>query len=136
MSINNGERKHSCSVCEKGFATGSRLEKHMTIHTVEWQHGCSVCGKGFVTISHLTNHMKYYTGDRPHSCSVCGKGFVTSSKLTLHEDLHGRAAIPVQRVWKGLSYRLLSQTVHSVSQVRVAVFVERYFSPDLKSGCT
>ncbi|XP_029985668.1 oocyte zinc finger protein XlCOF7.1-like isoform X2 [Sphaeramia orbicularis] len=88
MIVHTREKPFSCSVCKKCFALKSNLKKHMVVHTGERLFCCSVCNKGFVHKGDLNRHMLVHTGEKPFSCSVCNKGFGYKHNLEKHLLTH------------------------------------------------
>ncbi|CDQ82294.1 unnamed protein product [Oncorhynchus mykiss] len=54
---------HQCSVCQKGFPSGSKLQRHYLIHTGQKPFICLVCGKAFRQSVHLKKHSETHTGN-------------------------------------------------------------------------
>ena len=54
--IHNGEKKFSCSMCDKTFKTAQKLRTHERIHTGEKPFSCSKCEKKFNQAAHLKRH--------------------------------------------------------------------------------
>ncbi|XP_070972658.1 zinc finger protein 770-like [Oncorhynchus clarkii lewisi] len=54
---------HQCSVCQKGFPSGSKLQRHYLIHTGQKPFICFVCGKAFRQSVHLKKHSETHTGN-------------------------------------------------------------------------
>ncbi|XP_063290572.1 oocyte zinc finger protein XlCOF7.1-like [Pelobates fuscus] len=82
------EKRFSCSDCEKGFITKSKLILHKRTHSGEKPHLCLECGKGFITKSYLAIHKRTHSGEKPYSCSECGKCFSHNSSLVKHQRSH------------------------------------------------
>uniref|UniRef100_A0AAY5L9R0 C2H2-type domain-containing protein n=1 Tax=Esox lucius TaxID=8010 RepID=A0AAY5L9R0_ESOLU len=54
---------HQCSVCQKGFPSASKLQRHYLIHTGQKPFICLVCGKAFRQSVHLKKHRETHTGN-------------------------------------------------------------------------
>ncbi|KAG8193856.1 hypothetical protein JTE90_011417 [Oedothorax gibbosus] len=72
LSVNRGEKPHSCDVCHKAFARKSALRTHLSVHTGEKPHRCGVCNKSFSRKWRIKAHMLVHTGEKPHSCECIG----------------------------------------------------------------
>ncbi|NXR46806.1 ZN256 protein, partial [Hippolais icterina] len=86
--LQDGDKPHKCSKCEKSFSSRSYLIRHWKIHTGERPYECGECGKSFTFRSSLTVHKRSHTGERPYECDQCRKRFPTSSHLLVHQRIH------------------------------------------------
>ncbi|KAG8449440.1 hypothetical protein GDO86_016190 [Hymenochirus boettgeri] len=77
-----------CELCDKVFASRSKLERHWLIHTGQKPFTCTICGKCFRQKAHLKIHQQTHTQERPFQCTCCFKSFKTSGKLLKHKEDH------------------------------------------------
>ncbi|XP_011663291.2 uncharacterized protein LOC100889583 isoform X2 [Strongylocentrotus purpuratus] len=85
--IGENEEK-PCDVCGKVFRSGSRLTRHMLIHSRPNSFKCDVCSKVFNRRDHLKRHQLTHSGIRPYGCTQCGKRFVRNDHLQHHMRCH------------------------------------------------
>ena len=64
-----GELSIVCKICDKGFISQCKLDKHMKSHSNKFS--CDVCEKSFTKESKLTLHMRIHNGEKPHECAIC-----------------------------------------------------------------
>ncbi len=84
-----GVRPFVCIVCQKGFKSDYKLQKHVTnTHVLAKDHICKECGSAFNSKASLATHMRLHTGERPYSCRRCSKTFAHRTSLDRHELLH------------------------------------------------
>lgn len=80
-----GEKRFSCTYCDKNFMRFSQLKEHLRRHTGEKPFSCAQCGRSFTKQCNLIRHAVVHSGERPHRCSLCGKSFTQRSSLKSHE---------------------------------------------------
>nr|XP_046183471.1 zinc finger protein 135-like [Oncorhynchus gorbuscha] len=73
------------------FKRRVELNVHLRWHNGEKRHWCSYCGKGFLDYNNLKRHKLVHTGEKPYTCSECGKHFKQTGHLkkhlkTIHKD--------------------------------------------------
>ncbi|RMB91366.1 hypothetical protein DUI87_32157 [Hirundo rustica rustica] len=86
--IHMGERPCECGECGKSFRSNSALTIHQMIHSVMRSYECDQCRKRFKTTSHLLKHQRIHTDEKPFRCPECGKGFRATSHLNTHRNVH------------------------------------------------
>ncbi|ULT98065.1 hypothetical protein L3Y34_005715 [Caenorhabditis briggsae] len=83
---NAPEKRHICSICNKGFSYFSILESHKRSHTGEKPYKCHYnCPKRFAQKATLQVHERTHTGERPYKCRYCPKTFAQYGTKTVHE---------------------------------------------------
>ncbi|XP_053691963.1 zinc finger and SCAN domain-containing protein 2-like [Sabethes cyaneus] len=80
--------RHTCSYCQRSFASNSALTSHVRVHTQERPYPCSYCSKRFRTVGGHELHERRHRGIKPYCCDVCGRGFAESSNLKVHRRTH------------------------------------------------
>lgn len=91
MKTHLGEKRVSCTVCAKLFASTSLLNKHCKTHLDESQRscGCSYCPKKFHTGSMRRRHELTHTGEKRFKCDACSRTFARVDSLRGHmQRLH------------------------------------------------
>ncbi|NWR98330.1 ZN271 protein, partial [Motacilla alba] len=63
----------------------SKLGLHEQLQDGEKPHKCSECEKSFRRRCKLIEHCRIHTGMRPYECGQCDKSFSQSSTLTQHQ---------------------------------------------------
>ena len=83
------EKKFSCQICEKKFASRNGLyDHHKTKHDESNPNKCKICLQLFASKSQLDAHSRVHTGEKPFVCSTCGKQFATKFSLDVHSRVH------------------------------------------------
>ncbi|XP_070701066.1 RB-associated KRAB zinc finger protein [Pempheris klunzingeri] len=80
-----GEKRFSCSYCDKSFMRFSQLKEHLRSHTGEKPFSCLQCGRSFTKQCNLIRHAVVHSGEKPYECSLCGKCFTQRSSLKSHQ---------------------------------------------------
>nr|XP_046264603.1 zinc finger protein 184 [Scatophagus argus]XP_046264604.1 zinc finger protein 184 [Scatophagus argus] len=80
-----GEKRFSCTYCNKGFVRFSQLGEHLRSHTGEKPFSCLQCGRSFTKQCNLIRHAVVHSGEKPFECSLCGKSFTQRSSLKSHQ---------------------------------------------------
>lgn len=83
-----GERRFSCSFCERRFVRFGQLKEHLRSHTGERPYTCTQCGRSFTKQGNLIRHAVVHSGEKPYQCSLCGKCFTQRSSLKSHQKTH------------------------------------------------
>ncbi|XP_067385270.1 zinc finger and BTB domain-containing protein 24 isoform X1 [Channa argus] len=80
-----GEKRFSCTYCNKSFMRFSQLKEHLRSHTGEKPFSCLQCGRSFTKQCNLIRHAVVHSGEKPYECSLCGKCFTQRSSLKSHQ---------------------------------------------------
>ncbi|XP_031153985.2 zinc finger and SCAN domain-containing protein 2 [Sander lucioperca] len=80
-----GEKRFSCTYCDKSFMRFSQLKEHLRSHTGEKPFSCLQCGRSFTKQCNLIRHAVVHSGEKPYACSLCGKCFTQRSSLKSHQ---------------------------------------------------
>lgn len=80
-----GEKRFSCTYCDKSFMRFSQLKEHLRSHTGEKPFSCLLCGRSFTKQCNLIRHAVVHSGEKPYECSLCGKCFTQRSSLKSHQ---------------------------------------------------
>ncbi|KAM9322409.1 uncharacterized protein KZ484_020622 [Pholidichthys leucotaenia] len=80
-----GEKRFSCTYCNKTFMRFSQLQEHLRSHTGEKPFSCVQCGRSFTKQCNLIRHAVVHSGEKPYKCSLCGKCFTQRSSLKSHQ---------------------------------------------------
>ena len=88
VRIHTGEQCYKCDVCEKVFTTRSSKIRHDRTHLTEGTYKCEFCNKLFKKPNLLAEHQKEHTGQKPYPCDLCGKAFSKRFQLTSHLKTH------------------------------------------------
>ncbi|KAL7851121.1 hypothetical protein AOLI_G00214770 [Acnodon oligacanthus] len=83
-----GERRFSCTFCERRFVRFGQLKEHLRSHTGERPYTCAQCGRSFTKQGNLIRHAVVHSGEKPYQCSLCGKCFTQRSSLKSHQKTH------------------------------------------------
>lgn len=84
-----GIRQVECPQCDKKYATQAGLKTHMEdMHTDNLPYVCDKCGKGFASGSKLRYHYTVHIETRDVICDICKKGFKSKFHLRIHMDTH------------------------------------------------
>ncbi|XP_062844243.1 zinc finger protein 892 [Trichomycterus rosablanca] len=84
----NGERRFSCSYCERTFVRFGQLKEHLRSHTGERPYTCTQCGRSFTKQGNLIRHAVVHSGEKPYQCNLCGKCFTQRSSMKSHQKTH------------------------------------------------
>ncbi|XP_037313421.2 zinc finger protein 853 [Pungitius pungitius] len=80
-----GEKRFSCTYCDKRFVRFSQLKEHLRSHTGEKPFSCLQCGRSFTKQCNLIRHAVVHSGEKPYECALCGKCFTQRSSLKSHQ---------------------------------------------------
>ncbi|XP_068196013.1 uncharacterized protein si:ch211-155e24.3 isoform X1 [Antennarius striatus] len=80
-----GEKRFSCTYCDKSFMRFSQLKEHLRSHTGEKPFSCPLCGRSFTKQCNLIRHAVVHSGEKPYECAMCGKCFTQRSSLKSHQ---------------------------------------------------
>ena len=84
-------KRYSCSVCEKLFASLSKLTSHFNIHTGDVLYNCDLCSFHCTFKEQLKTHMRKHVQDKPYKCSKCQKRYKRPENLNRHFKLHANS---------------------------------------------
>ncbi|KAI4881686.1 hypothetical protein NFI96_031335 [Prochilodus magdalenae] len=84
----SGERRFSCTFCERRFVRFGQLKEHLRSHTGERPYTCAQCGRSFTKQGNLIRHAVVHSGEKPYQCGLCGKCFTQRSSLKSHQKTH------------------------------------------------
>lgn len=99
-----GKNLQHCKICEKGFAKGSNLNRHMLLHRsrnideedrimkIALQDGryhCPYCTKILIDRQTFRLHIRLHIDKCFVRCDVCNQGFEDNLKLEEHMTTHG-----------------------------------------------
>ncbi|XP_065089307.1 zinc finger protein 287-like [Ochlerotatus camptorhynchus] len=90
IQMDNKEKPHICSWCNKGFRRSNQLKVHIRSHTQERPYMCNDCDKSFSTLSNLVRHARSPNGCKPYTCDLCKARFSHSSHLMRHKLVHSK----------------------------------------------
>ncbi|XP_014607887.1 PREDICTED: zinc finger protein ZFP69-like isoform X2 [Polistes canadensis] len=84
----NGQRTHTCDICQKTFLHLADLNLHKRNHDTDKKFDCEVCGREFNRLNNLQRHMMVHqqqgANEEILSCDVCGITYKFMSSLTRH----------------------------------------------------
>lgn len=80
----HGEKRFSCSYCDKAFHQKIHLINHERTHTKEQPFRCDLCGKAYRQQTACQEHMKTHKDPTPFKCKHCSKEFSQRSTLRIH----------------------------------------------------
>ncbi|KAK3599111.1 hypothetical protein CHS0354_016368 [Potamilus streckersoni] len=76
-----------CSSCGKIFACRQNLKRHEEVkHNGNYKHICTYCSKGFHKKRSLLEHMQSHAGIKSEQCSKCGRRYSSSETRQRHEN--------------------------------------------------
>lgn len=79
-------KTHKCKICNEGFYTEDRLEKHVTKETHSYP--CDQCERSYVNKQSLVRHRLSHS-EKTHKCDQCSRAFKTARELKYHvEGMH------------------------------------------------
>lgn len=90
VSAHTKEAKFVCTQCNKGFATGQRLNRHAHVHQGEERYRCRdypPCEQSFRKHQTLQRHiLKDHLGQKPYRCTFtgCTESYDTANSLKAH----------------------------------------------------
>lgn len=78
-------KMHTCTVCNKTFARGNHLRRHMISHSDKKPHCCQICPKSFSRKDHLVQHVKLHSRAQEFQCDICKRPFTRPDQLAKHK---------------------------------------------------
>ncbi|XP_018333383.2 zinc finger protein 883-like isoform X2 [Agrilus planipennis] len=85
-------KPYICTICNKNFARGDHLIRHVQIHKTGTDASvlmCSICEKVFDSSDQFVRHTKVHLRqDKHHVCSECGKAYNRLDNLKTHQRIH------------------------------------------------
>ena len=81
-----GEKPHTCKVCERVFDSKSELKGHAKVHVGEKSYTCTECGKLFTSNTDLMSNKKSHGDQESYKCSICEKVFKREIFLRNHME--------------------------------------------------
>ena len=82
----SGHRQRICDVCKKRFKRTAHLKRHLLTHNInkDLPYQCDMCNLGFDTQAKMDKHSRLHSNTRRHKCEGCGKRFIKMSHLISH----------------------------------------------------
>lgn len=84
----NDSTNKQCNICNKVFATATKLTRHMKTHSPDMAYKCNICNKAFSHSGNYKIHLRMHTDERPFRCTVCDKGCRQAQDLEKHMRTH------------------------------------------------
>ena len=80
----DGEYKHMCEICNRGFFSNDFYTSHMNAHYGIKAFECGLCGKKYATTSNLSRHLRSCGNEKTEPCPYCDKFYAGETELKAH----------------------------------------------------
>lgn len=100
----HGEKRITCSYCEKGFFIPQVYKHHLQMHTKERKIKCTFCNVGFAARQYLlthmaNNHFRYM--ENSYYCKTCNKVFAEETFKQHRVEHEGKSAFMCNKCYQG-----------------------------------
>ena len=127
-------KRHTCSMCGKGFRYKSSFEIHLARHEFGECYECALCNMVFLSALERDIHAAIHAGQKMFVCQFCGEGFTSQRELQAHNYTE---KIPYRCAICGQELDLDGVSSHNCDKMK-CLMCAKYFSTiwKLNSHCT